>query len=82
MQDARERGYWKDYMNAYEEMIQNTSTENSPWYVVPADNKSYARIVVASAIIDVLDSMKLEYPKASKEKIAELQDIKKALLAE
>jgi PPK2 family polyphosphate:nucleotide phosphotransferase len=80
--DARERGYWKDYMNAYEEMIKNTSTEDSPWYVVPADNKSYARIVVASAIIEALDSMKLEFPKVSKEKIAELNEIKKALLAE
>jgi PPK2 family polyphosphate:nucleotide phosphotransferase len=80
--DARERGYWKDYMSAYQEMIQNTSTEDSPWYVVPADNKSYARIVVASAIIDALDKMKLEYPKVSKEKIAELQEVKKALLAE
>lgn len=80
--DARERGYWKDYMNAYEEMIQNTSTEKAPWYVVPADNKSYARIVIASAIINALDSMGLEYPKVSKEKIAELQDIKRALLAE
>jgi len=80
--DARERGYWKDYMNAYEEMIQNTSTEKSPWYVVPADNKSNARIVVASAIIDAMDNMKLEYPKVSKEKIAELQEIKKTLLAE
>jgi PPK2 family polyphosphate:nucleotide phosphotransferase len=80
--DARERGYWKDYMSAYEEMIQNTSTEDSPWYVVPADNKSYARIVVASAIIDALASMKLEYPKVSQEKIAELNEIKKALLAE
>ena len=69
-------------MHAYEEMIQNTSTEDSPWYVVPADNKSYARIVVASAIIDALDSMKLEYPKVSPEKIAELNEIKKALLAE
>ena len=80
--DARERGYWKDYMLAYEEMIQNTSTEDSPWYVVPADNKSYARIAVASAIIDALNNMKLEYPKVSKEKIAELNEIKKALLAE
>jgi PPK2 family polyphosphate:nucleotide phosphotransferase len=80
--DARERGYWKDYMHAYEEMIENTSTEDSPWYVVPADNKSYARIVVASAIIEALASMKLEYPKVSDEKIAELQEIKKSLLAE
>jgi len=80
--DARERGYWKDYMSAYDEMIRNTSTEHAPWYVVPADNKSYARIAVASAIIHALDQMDLEYPKVSKEKVAELQEIKKALLAE
>jgi PPK2 family polyphosphate:nucleotide phosphotransferase len=80
--DARERNYWNDYMSAYEDLIKNTSTDGSPWYVVPADNKSYARIVVASAIINALASMKLEYPKVSPEKIAELNDIKKALLAE
>jgi len=80
--DVRERGYWKDYMLAYEDMIKNTSTEDSPWYVIPADNKAYARIVVASAIIDALDGMDLKYPKVSKEKIAELNEIKKALLAE
>ncbi|HZX74275.1 MAG TPA: polyphosphate kinase 2 family protein [Cyclobacteriaceae bacterium] len=80
--DARERGYWDDYMNVYEEMIRNTSTADAPWYVIPADNKSYARIAVASAIIHALDRMDLEYPKVSKEKIAELAEIKKALLAE
>lgn len=80
--DAKERGYWKDYMNAYDEMIRNTSTEIAPWYVIPADNKSYARIAVASAIIHALDQMDLEYPKVSEEKIAELQEIKKSLLAE
>lgn len=80
--DAKERGHWDAYMDAYEEMIQNTSTEKSPWYVVPADNKSYARIVIASAIINALDDMKLEYPKVGPEKIAELNEIKKTLLAE
>jgi PPK2 family polyphosphate:nucleotide phosphotransferase len=80
--DARERGYWDEYMKAYEDMIKNTSTEKSPWYVIPADNKSYARIAIASAIIHALDEMDLEYPKVSKEKLAELQEIKKALLAE
>jgi PPK2 family polyphosphate:nucleotide phosphotransferase len=80
--DARERGHWKEYMNAYEDMIKNTSTEKSPWYVVPADRKSYARIVIVSAILHALDEMDLEYPKVSKEKMKELQDIKKALLAE
>ena len=80
--DANERGYWKEYMAAYEEMIKNTSTEKAPWYVVPADSKPYARIVIASAIINALDGMRLEYPKVSKEKIAELHAIRETLLAE
>jgi len=80
--DAKERTYWKEYMSAYEEMIKQTSTKKSPWYVVPADNKAYARIVIASAIINALDELELEYPAVSKEKIAELQGIKKQLLDE
>ena len=80
--DVKERGFWKDYMHAYEELIKNTSTEKSPWYVIPADNKSYARIAIASAIITALDEMELEYPTVSDEKIAELQAVKKALLEE
>ena len=80
--DAKERKYWKEYMHAYEELIKNTATKESPWYVVPADNKAFARIVVASAIIDTLDSIGLEYPKVSKEKLAELARIKEELLAE
>lgn len=80
--DAKERGYWKDYMHAYEELIKNTSTEKSPWYVIPADNKAYARIAIASAIIHALDELDLEYPTVSDEKTAELQAVKKALLEE
>lgn len=80
--DAKERGYWDDYMFAYEELIKNTSTEKSPWYVIPADNKSYARIAIASAIITALDELDLEYPTVSDEKITELQAVKKALLEE
>ena len=80
--DVKERGYWEDYMHAYEELIQNTSTEKSPWYVIPADDKSYARIAIASAIIHTLDEMELEYPTVSEEKIAELQIVKKSLLEE
>ena len=80
--DAKERKYWKEYMNAYEELIKHTATKDSPWYVVPADNKAFARIVVVSAIIDTLDALGLEYPKVSKEKLAELQQVKKELLAE
>ena len=80
--DAKERAYWKDYMHAYEEMIRNTSTKKAPWYVVPADNKSFARIVIASAIINAMDELNLKYPKVSKEKIAELTAIKKTLTEE
>jgi polyphosphate kinase 2 (PPK2 family) len=80
--DARERKYWKDYMNAYEELIKATATETAPWYVVPADNKAFSRIVVASAIINTLDGLGLKYPKVSEEKIAELNKVKEELLAE
>ena len=69
-------------MDCYEDLIKKTSTEKSPWYVVPADNKAYARIVVASAILHALDSMKLAYPKVSEAQVAELQRLKKELLAE
>ena len=80
--DVKERGYWNDYMHAYEELIKNTSTDKSPWYVIPADDKSYARIAIASAIITALDDMELEYPTVSPEKIADLKAAKKALLEE
>ena len=80
--DAKERTYWKDYMKAYEDLIRKTATKASPWYVVPADNKSFARIVIVSAVINALDGLDLKYPKVSKEKIAELKLIKEALLKE
>ncbi len=80
--DAQERGYWKDYMRAYEDMIRNTATKRSPWYVVPADNKWFTRVVVAAAVIDTLSSIGLRYPKVGKEKLAELARVRKTLLAE
>jgi PPK2 family polyphosphate:nucleotide phosphotransferase len=80
--DARERVYWDDYMNAYEDMIQNTSTKESPWYVVPADDKPFARIIVASAIINALDSLNLDYPAVSDAQITELQKLKQELMGE
>jgi PPK2 family polyphosphate:nucleotide phosphotransferase len=80
--DAKERKYWDEYMKAYEELIRETSTKNSPWYVVPADNKAFSRVVVASAVINTMDSLNLEYPKVSKEKLAELNAVKDELLAE
>ncbi len=67
---------------ATEELIKNTSTEKSPWYVIPADDKYYARIAIASAIITALDELDLEYPTVSDEQIVELQAMKKVLLEE
>jgi len=78
--DAKEREYWNDYMEAYEDAIRNTATKEAPWYVVPADNKWFTRVVVAAAIIEALDSLDLEYPKVGEEKLAELAAAKKILL--
>ena len=70
--DAQERQHWNDYMSAYEDMIQNTSTEHAPWYVVPADHKWFTHLVVASAIISALEEMDLDFPKVDSEKRKEL----------
>ena len=80
--DIEERKHWEEYMIAYQEAIRATSTPDSPWYVIPADNKSYARIAVASAIIKALDEMKLKLPKLSNSEQEKLQDYKKILLEE
>jgi PPK2 family polyphosphate:nucleotide phosphotransferase len=80
--DAKERGYWDDYMEAYEDMIQNTATKEAPWYVVPADNKWFTRVVVAAAVIDALADLDLHYPKVSDAKLKELAVAKKALLVD
>ena len=79
--DAKERHYWKDYMEAYENMIRNTATKAAPWYVVPADNKWFTRVVVAAAVIGVLDDLDLKYPEVSDAKLTELAAAKKDLLA-
>src|SRR5262249_49777361 len=79
--DVKEREHWDDYMEAYEDMIRNTATKVAPWYVVPADNKRFARIVVAAAVIDALDSLDLKYPKADDRKLKELAAAKRALQA-
>jgi len=77
--DAKERGHWDDYMNAYENMIRNTATKDSPWYVVPADNKWFTRLVVAAAVIDSLSSLDLHYPDVGEEKLKELEEAKNLL---
>jgi PPK2 family polyphosphate:nucleotide phosphotransferase len=76
--DIAERERWNDYMKAYEDMIQNTATPHSPWYVVPADNKWYTRLVVATAIVQALQELKLEYPKVD---AAERETLKAAEIA-
>jgi polyphosphate kinase 2 (PPK2 family) len=78
--DSRERGFWKEYMEAYEDMIRNTATDRAPWYVVPADNKWFTRVVVAAAIIDALGSLDLHYPEVGEDKQKELVAAKAALL--
>ncbi len=80
--DVKERGHWNDYQDAYQTMIRETATRESPWYVVPADNKWFTRIVVSAAIVDALASLDLHYPKVDDEKLAQLAVAKKALLAE
>ena len=79
--DAKEREYWDDYMEAYEDMIRNTATKDAPWYVVPADNKWFTRVVVAAAVIDALADLDLKYPKVSEAKLKELAAAKRALNA-
>ena len=80
--DIKERAYWDDYMKAYEDMIRNTATKEAPWYVVPADNKWFTRLVVAAAIIDALDSLGLHYPIVDEQKLEELEEARKTLLTE
>jgi PPK2 family polyphosphate:nucleotide phosphotransferase len=79
--DASERDYWDDYMQAYEEMIQETATKHAPWYVVPADNKWFTRVVVSAAIIETLASLDLAYPEVGESKLKELAAAKKKLLS-
>jgi PPK2 family polyphosphate:nucleotide phosphotransferase len=78
--DANERDFWDDYMEAYEEMIQETATKEAPWYVVPADNKWFTRVVVAAAVIETLASLDLAYPKVDEAKLKELAAAKKKLV--
>jgi PPK2 family polyphosphate:nucleotide phosphotransferase len=82
MDDIKERKFWDDYQEAYEEMVQNTATKRAPWYLIPADNKWYGRLVIASAIIDALNGLDLKFPDVDEEKKKELEAIQQALLKE
>jgi len=79
--DMAERKYWGEYQDAYEDMIRNTATKDSPWFVVPADNKWFTRVVVAAAIVDTLASLDLAYPKVDKKRLTEIASAKQTLLA-
>jgi len=78
--DMAERDHWDKYQDAYEDMIRNTATKHSPWYVVPADNKWFTRLVVAAAVVDTLASLDLAYPQVDKARLEEIASAKKALL--
>jgi PPK2 family polyphosphate:nucleotide phosphotransferase len=77
--DAKEREFWDDYMTAYEDMIEATSTDWAPWHVVPADNKWFTRIAVAATVIRSLEKLNLAYPKVDEAKRKELAQVRKAL---
>ena len=70
--DVKERGYWNEYMHAYEDLIRETSTKEAPWYVIPADNKWFTRIMVAAAVIEGLSTLDLAYPKLDAAQLKEL----------
>lgn len=80
--DAKERAHWDAYMEAYEDTIRNTATKEAPWYVVPADNKWFTRLVVAQAVIEALEEMDLAFPTIDEAKHKELDAARIALEAE
>ena len=77
--DLEERGYWKEYMSAYQACLSATSTSGSPWYVVPADDKKNARLIVSSIIVDTLKALKMSYPALSETRLRELKTIRRVL---
>ena len=77
--DIEERKYWKHYMKAYEECLSATSTRDAPWYVVPADDKENARLIVSQIILDTLENLGMSYPKTTDERCQELLEIRKQL---
>jgi PPK2 family polyphosphate:nucleotide phosphotransferase len=77
--DIEERKFWKHYMKAYEECLSATSTAGSPWYVVPADDKENARLIVSQIVLDAFEGLKMAYPKTSAKREQELQSIRRRL---
>ena len=80
--DVHERKFWGDYMHAFQEAIRATASEHAPWYVVPADNKWFTRLVVAAAIVEVVEQLDLAYPKVGAEKMKELAAARAELVGE
>jgi PPK2 family polyphosphate:nucleotide phosphotransferase len=80
MADVQERHYWDDYTDAYQDMIRHTATEEAPWYVVPADNKWFTRLVVAEVVVDALESLHLKYPELNDAQRKDLAVVRKTLL--
>jgi PPK2 family polyphosphate:nucleotide phosphotransferase len=80
--DVKERKYWKHYMKAYEKCLSATSTRHAPWYVVPADDKPNARLIVSRILLDVVEALKLSYPKTNASRRRELRSLRKQLLEE
>ena len=79
LSDVKERSHWRDYMRAYEDMIRHTSSRQAPWYVVPADNKWFTRLVVGAAVIDALEEMHVAFPTMDRDKRKELAAARAAL---
>jgi polyphosphate kinase 2 (PPK2 family) len=80
--DLGERQHWDDYMAAYEACLRATSTRNAPWFVVPADDKKNARLIIAATILETLQGLKMAYPRPDKKHRAELELIRKRLVKE
>ena len=78
--DIEERKFWKEYMKAYEDCLNSTSTTNSPWFVVPADNKGNTRLIVSQIILNILRELQMTYPKPDSKRRKELKSIRKLLL--
>jgi len=77
--DVKERGLWKQYMVAYEKCLNATSSKQAPWYVVPADDKKNARLIISQILVDTLQELKMKYPETSKERHQELLEIRQQL---
>ena len=80
--DAKERGFWDEYMNAYTDALAHTSTKNAPWYVIPADKKWFTRVAVSEVIIKKMESLDLHYPKISEAHRQSLLEAKRILESE